>query len=310
MDISVIVCTFNRCESLEETLKSFAVQEVDNTINWEIIVVDNNSKDKTKEVVCSFSGIFGSRLRYIFEPKQGLSFARNRGIRESESDVIAFTDDDCIVSPTWLKEIRIAFQKQNCSGLGGKIIPIWDGVIPPSWYGKQGKYSIRGGIVEYDKGNSAFIYDFGVSSLPIGANMAFRRNLFTKHGMFKENLGLCGKKLKMGEDREFCLRLIKAGEILGYCPQAIVKHPVEKQRLTERFLAGWYYWYGYATSIFKQSKKVKLIFGVRTYLIKSLGINLFNWIFFFVCKDRQKKIYYKLNFLFCLGSIRGDLCYK
>jgi len=80
--ISVIICTYNRCESLKDTLDSLLAQECDGTFNWEVIVVDNNSKDRTKEVVESYMHKFGGKLRYLFEPRQGKSHALNKEIKK------------------------------------------------------------------------------------------------------------------------------------------------------------------------------------------------------------------------------------
>ena len=102
MKTTVIVCTYNRCESLANTLDSLAKSIVPASTEWEVLIVDNNSSDRTRQVVEDFSRRFPGRFRYTFEPCQGKSFALNRGIRETQADVLAFTDDDVIAEPTWL----------------------------------------------------------------------------------------------------------------------------------------------------------------------------------------------------------------
>ena len=106
--ISVIICTFNRCEMLALTLESFTRIETGSDFTWELIVVDNNSTDATKGVVSEFN----TRLpiRYVFESKQGLSRARNCGIAQAQGDIIVFTDDDIIVTNDWLNEITNALK--------------------------------------------------------------------------------------------------------------------------------------------------------------------------------------------------------
>ena len=311
MKISVVICTYNRCESLKKTLESLSNQGFDSCFDYEILIVDNNSKDRTKEIVETFNVGAKNIIRYIFESRQGLSIARNRGIREAQGNIIAFTDDDCIVSENWLQEINNIFSDGVCQGAGGKIIALWGDVMPPDWYGKKGKYEIKGGIVEYDKGSKDFIYKKEAISLPIGANMVFQKSCFDKHGYFKEDLGLVGKKLLMGEDREFCLRLIKQSECIKYCSNLIVWHPVERHRLTEKFFLQWHYWYGYSTSIFKEEDSSKKILKVRRYLFRQVVVNLFFWLFTILfLGNKTKKLYYKINLNYALGAIKGDLSLK
>src|SRR5271154_5729585 len=92
--ISVIICTYNRSHSLGKTIESVASESLTPSLGWEILVVDNNSKDKTRQVVEGFMFRYPEQIRYIFEPKQGISYARNAGIKESRGEILAFIDDD------------------------------------------------------------------------------------------------------------------------------------------------------------------------------------------------------------------------
>ncbi len=121
MDISVIICTFNRSSHLRNVLKSLSEQVVDEKLIWEIVVVDNNSKDDTFEVIKSFHNSSYIPVRYVKEQKQGLSHARNRGIQESLGKYVAFTDDDAVVDKRWVSSLYETFQKYKCDCVGGKI---------------------------------------------------------------------------------------------------------------------------------------------------------------------------------------------
>jgi len=101
MLISVIIPAYNSEKTLEQCLKSVLSQT---EINFEVIVVDNNSTDKTKEIINHFCKI-DKRVRYVFEPKKGRGAARNAGIKLAKGKIIAMTDSDCIVPNNWLKEI-------------------------------------------------------------------------------------------------------------------------------------------------------------------------------------------------------------
>src|SRR5579862_5854161 len=102
MDITVILCTYNRCDSLRKTLSSVAASGVPDNVTWEILVVDNNSKDRTRETVEDFCRAYPNRFRYLFEPCQGKSYALNAGISNSMGNILVFTDDDVTFEPTWL----------------------------------------------------------------------------------------------------------------------------------------------------------------------------------------------------------------
>src|ERR1700722_16738649 len=102
MIVSVIICTYNRCKSLATALESVAASKLPDSMDWEVLVIDNNSSDKTSEVAQGFCQRFPNRFRYFFEPRQGKSFALNTGIQAARGEVLAFTDDDVIVEPTWL----------------------------------------------------------------------------------------------------------------------------------------------------------------------------------------------------------------
>src|SRR5437773_274805 len=108
MDVTIILCTYNRCESLAKSLTSIASLRMPESLEWEVLVVDNNSSDGTREVVGDFCRRYPGRFRYLFEPKQGLSSARNAGVVEARGDIVAFIDDDAIAQPTWLHSLTAA----------------------------------------------------------------------------------------------------------------------------------------------------------------------------------------------------------
>ena len=108
MQITVILCTYNRCQSLARALNSLAASILPETIEWEVLVVDNNSSDQTKAVVSDFACRHPGRFRYRFEPQQGKSYALNAGIGEARGDILAFMDDDVTVEPVWLQDLTSA----------------------------------------------------------------------------------------------------------------------------------------------------------------------------------------------------------
>ena len=110
MRVSVILCTYNRCESLRTALQSVAACRFPESTPWEVLVVDNNSKDQTPAVVEEFVQQYPGRFRYLFEPQPGKSHALNSGIQEARGDILAFMDDDVTVDPGWLQTLTNVLQ--------------------------------------------------------------------------------------------------------------------------------------------------------------------------------------------------------
>lgn len=238
MNITLILCTYNRCESLAKTLESIAMLKVPGSVEWEVLVVDNNSTDQTRDVVEEFGRRYPGRFRYLYEPQQGLSCARNAGIRAARGDIFAFTDDDAIVEPDWLWNLASALRGKECAGAGGRIVPVWPGPRP-NWLSVNDPDTM-GAFVAFDLGTEAG----PLTRPPYGANMAFRREAFEKYGDFRADLGRSGSNLQGREDVEFANRLLAGGERLRYAPSAVVRHPVLECRLEKNYVLRWWYWYG------------------------------------------------------------------
>ena len=128
MKFSVVIATYNRADELPRTLDSLS--EMKTTGPWEVVIVDNNSSDNTRDVVLERVGSFPVPLHYIFEREQGRSAALNAGIRAARGEIIAITDDDVRVDPEWLVNAEQALVRLQCDYLGGKALPIWMGKLP------------------------------------------------------------------------------------------------------------------------------------------------------------------------------------
>src|SRR4029453_11364149 len=126
-DISVVIGTRNRAKMLDKALDSVLHQESKGArVRYEVIVVDNNSSDGTREVVERYIKQGARDLKYLFEEKQGVSYARNCGVANADAPIIAFTDDDVFVTKEWVANIKTVFDKHPEIGfLGGKILPRW-----------------------------------------------------------------------------------------------------------------------------------------------------------------------------------------
>jgi glucosyl-dolichyl phosphate glucuronosyltransferase len=290
MNITLILCTYNRCGSLTKTLESIAALKLPESVEWEVLVVDNNSTDQTRKVVEEFYRHHPGRFRYLYEPQQGLSYARNAGIRAAQGDILAFTDDDAIAEPDWLWNLASALHGGEWAGAGGRIIPEWPGPLP-NWLSVTDPDTM-GAFVAFDLGTEAA----PLTRPPYGANMAFRRAAFEKYGDFRPDLGRSGTNLQGREDVEFANRLLAGGERLRYEPGAVVRHPVPECRLKKNYVLRWWYWYGRSEVAEMGSPAAKWrIKGVPVHLLRRLARWTLQWIISIGAQRRfscQRSVWY------------------
>jgi len=287
MKISVIISTYNRCYCLSELFHSLLLQKYDGSFDYEIIVVDNNSIDNTKEIINSFTKD-NPRIRYIFEPKQGISNARNAGINNAKGEVLAFIDDDVLIDEDWLSNIARFSSACDFDAAGGKVEPIYP-ANTPQWI-KDYKDILNGPIPCHDQGENVKLYD--KTMLPfIGANMVIKRKVFEQIKGF--NPGIGAGKGSIGEDTELFHRIQSVGYKIYYNPNILLFHPVIKERTNFIYFAKWHMASG-RYSILKdytpdELKSFICYFGVPRYLFRQI-LNLF---FSLLLSMRNKRIFIK-----------------
>ncbi|MBF0503855.1 MAG: glycosyltransferase family 2 protein [Candidatus Omnitrophica bacterium] len=265
--ISVVISTFNRAHLIAQAIESLLVQTFK---DYEIIVIDDGSTDATKGALTPYL----DKIRYYYQPNQGISSARNLGIQKSRGEIIAFTDDDVSLDPNWLKCIEQCFRDNHCDVVGGRVLPVYPSNTP-LWI-RNNPTKISGGVVIYDYGDKTVVFDPSHYRF-IGANVAFRRQVLNECGGFREDLKY-GSRIGMGEDTEIIERLIKKNKILYYCGNALVYHPVDLKRLTLRHAALWNTTLGrFAARQEHENSHQHFIywFGVPRYLWRGIVIDAF-----------------------------------
>jgi glycosyltransferase involved in cell wall biosynthesis len=291
--ISVILCTYNRCRSLANALNSLALSILPATIQWEVLVVDNNSKDETKQVVERFCQLYPGRFRYLFEPRQGKSFALNSGISHTRRDILAFVDDDVTVQPIWLQQLISPLLHGEWAGCGGRILPE-SGFSPPPWLALQGPLSQLGALCAYfDLGDSPG----PLNQPPVGTNMAFRREMFEKYGGFREDLGPCPGSELRSEDIEFGRRLMSAEERLCYVPSAVVYHEIHESRTRKEYFLSW--WFDFGRGFILETGKIPNTTEVLKIAARII-LAAPNWL---LGLDPQRRFYRKCRIWFEAGKI-------
>lgn len=274
MKITVILCTYNRAQSLALALESVAGSVLPGSISWEVLVVDNNSSDNTREVVEEFTRRYPGRFRYLFEPRAGKSHALNSGIRESSGEVLAFMDDDVTVDGKWLENLTARVLTREWAGSGGKILP-QGSFTPPPWLTLDDRYALAP-LAIFDLGTEAG----EMNEPPFGTNMAFCREVFEKVGEFRTDLGPCPGSETRSEDTEFGYRVMAVGLRIWYEPSAIVYHSLPAHRLQKQYFLDW--WYDKARADIKQdgvpSDTRWLIAGVPHYLFRRFCVWGIRWL--------------------------------
>ena len=227
LKVTVAIATYNRADYLRQTLAGVVAQQFPRD-HFEVLVIDNDSRDHTRAVVAEFASAHPAP-RYIHEPKRGLSHARNRAIAEACGELIVFGDDDILVAPDWLAQLTVPLLADSAKligAVGGEVIPVFpDGL--PAW------------IAEWHA-PMAYRTDAGPLDprhYPMGANLAFRRDVLVQMGLFEPALGRTGKNLFGGDETEMIRRIRAAGLAVWFAPAAAVQHQMPASRTTFRYAA-------------------------------------------------------------------------
>jgi glycosyltransferase involved in cell wall biosynthesis len=267
--VSIVIATYNRAELLSKALLSILNQKAQGVF-FEVIVIDNNSKDTTRVMVESLSKDTSVLLKYSFEPLQGKAFALNRGIKEAQGDIIFFSDDDIIADPQWLINMTRCFEMYDCDCVGGRVLPVYP-AHTPQWIVDNRK-ALVGPIVYYDYGIEVKKYQEKLMYEFLGANYGFKKSVFNELGVFRTDIGP-GRTL-MGEDSEIMRRLIKAQKNIYYCGEALVWHPVDPKRMTLQYIARWNMGLGNCRVMTDEHSRpviLKYILGFPRYLLKIIA---------------------------------------
>ena len=235
--LSVVISTYNRAGVLVRALESLCEQDLDPSW-YEIVVVDNNSSDRTQEVIRSFVGRSPEVLS-VFEPRQGVSYGRNTGIFTASASIIAFTDDDVRVPRNWASTILAALSEHpEASCVGGKVLPNWTGPVP-SWLTREH----WGPLALLDYGDDPLYVDAVRRLCLIGANVAFRREVFGEIGEFSPHVQTF-RRAAGTEDHELLLRLWRNGSRGLYWPSLVATADVTAERMRRGYHRRWHYRHG------------------------------------------------------------------
>lgn len=257
--LSIIICTRNRADLLRLCLEALISQEGAAPDAYEIIVVDNGSSDRTRQVVEAAGRRF-ERIRYFYEERLGLSIARNAGVGRAAGEIVCFVDDDAVASPTFVREVLSSFDDPEVACVAGKIVASWPDGAAPAWFTPRYENVVAqtsfGETTRWMKRNE----------FPFGANMSFRREIFRRLGGFDENLGKRGENNIWGEEIDLCHRMQENGLRFFYNPRSCVSHIVGPGRATKRYFIESIFGKGVTEGYQKLVHRGRLVFAAYLFL--------------------------------------------
>jgi glycosyltransferase involved in cell wall biosynthesis len=224
MRLSVVIPTRNRPDLLADCLETMTGQP-EPPGGMEVLVIDDGSDQPLEPAVTPFAAR-GIAVRCIRQPSSGLNAARNRGLREAKGELVAFLDDDTLLSPGWAMAIHDGFERERCDVIGGRITLQFEGDLPRWLTASRLSYLSR-----YDLGNSP--REVREPPLPFGANFALTRSRLEGMEPFKVGLDRAGSSLVSNGEIELLRRVLAAGGRIVYWPAAAVAHRVPPERLTK-----------------------------------------------------------------------------
>ena len=229
--ISVILCTYNRERYIYPVLKSIAEGSFPRS-EYEIVLVNNNSTDNTEGECHRFVADYPDvTFRYCIEPQQGLSYARNCGIREAAGDVLVYVDDDALVNKEYLKTYADFFARNSDAvAAGGPILPQYDGCEEPAWMSHYTRQLVTGKLYLGEKEK-----EFPRGAFPGGGNAAYRSSVFDAVGLFNVELGRKGNSLIGAEEKDLFDKMTTQGMKFYYLPTAILYHLIPPKKLTQDY---------------------------------------------------------------------------
>ncbi len=304
-NISIVICTHNRARLLAGALRSLEDMRVPEDCKVEVLLINNASTDDTSSIIDNFdkdSKTFA--VKAMFEPKLGKTYALNTAINHASGDILAFVDDDHIISKGYLEAVcKATSENPSFNIFCGRLLPNWDGT-EPEWVHDNSEYPIRPfPFPFFDLGDTMVeIRPEKGMFLPQGGNLIIRKSVFKKIGLFSKRLGPKGHNLSGGEDFDFVKRALKNGGRLLYIPEILQLHYVDRFRLTLPYLMKKAYFRSMIASQLSDLSTTPHASHIPTYLYKQVFIRLIRALFA-ICQNARR--YYLVKLAATLGEIQG-----
>lgn len=308
MTISIIICTYNRAESLKRMLATLIPANVQDVL--EVLVVDNNSRDHTREVLAEYAGRHPELFRPMLETKPGQGAALNRAIRAARGDVLVFTDDDVLLPGNWMDEIRKALAAHpDCGVFGGRVKPVPpEGMAFPAWVHWEDPHNTaEGPLVDHNKGRETKSYHEPGMCTPVGANFFLRRQAVERNGLFPEADSNSDEPLR-AVDSVWFNQARNRGEAVMYVPTVVVNHVTDPRRMTKEYFS-WYFLNSAKTCVASTpggQEEASRLFNVPRWFYVKLARSLWVYLESMLSREPESLVYAKkLQLLYFWGVVTG-----
>ncbi len=300
MLLTVAICTWNRAKLLDHALAAMHELVVPDGVEWELLVVNNNSTDDTDAVVSRHSTELP--IRYLLEPTQGKSHALNRAVREAAGEYILWTDDDALVCRDWMAAYVDAFRVwPSAAVFGGPVRPWYEGT-PPRWLEEalpivSSAYALR---------------DFGEESLPLsakrvpyGVNMAVRSNDQARN-LYDTALGPRPGSQLRGEETALVREMLESGASGWWVPDAVVRHWVPKDRQALAYVRSFYRGIGEGYAIQGNPADTMMLLGRPLWMWRAVVERELVYRFKRTFLGRDRSMQFLVDASLAWGELRGS----
>jgi len=218
--ISVCVCTYQRQDMLMRLLGNLERQSTNGKFSYSVVVADNDDSESARGVVETFRASASLLVSYCCEPRKNIALVRNKALQESKGEFVALIDDDEFPENDWLLRLLLCCEQYEASGVLGPVKPHFED-DPPEWV-------IRGRFCERPEYLTGTVIGWENSRT---GNALFKRRILSDRGQaFREQFGTGG------EDKDFFMRMERAGETFVWCNDAVVHETVPQNRWTRRYM--------------------------------------------------------------------------
>jgi glycosyltransferase involved in cell wall biosynthesis len=276
MLVTIAICTFNRAESLQRTLRSLTALRIPDHVDWEVVVVNNNCTDHTDDVIASFSDRLP--IRREFEPQRGLSWARNRAVQAGTGNYIVWTDDDVVVDPDWIAAYAQAIHRwPSAAVFAGPIVPRFLDPVP-KWIVDSEAVLGQTVFAGCDLGDS--VIPLSVNQIPWGPNFAIRMTE-QRANAYDIRLGHAPGQSRRGEEVEIMARIMRSGGTGYWVPSARVEHYSQPEHQTIEYVMQWFSIFGETVAFREGTPALPLLFGVPRWLWRRF---IEGWLLYQICR--------------------------
>lgn len=256
--ISIVICSYNRADFLESVLNTLTHQTIGYKF-FEVIVINNNSTDDTQTVAEDYT-LKHDTFRVVFEKKQGLSHARNRGYKEAKGDWVAYLDDDAKASNNYVERMLHVIKHYDFDCFGGVYLP-WYKYGKPKWfkdeYGSNGFKLKKTGILDEDYAS--------------GGVIVFKKSVLEYFNGFPVNIGMSGTKVAYGEEVFLQIKMKQKGYVIGFDPNLRIEHVVARKKLK----ISWF-----LRSSFAKGRDSLTTYGIKMDSMKVIRVLIWSLYFF------------------------------